>query len=54
MSSKRYGQFCALARALDQVGDRWTLLVVRELLLGPKRYGELRDALPGIATNLLA
>lgn len=54
MSRKSYGQFCALARALDQVGDRWTLLIVRELLLGRKRYGALQAALPGIATNLLA
>jgi len=49
-----YGQFCAVATALDVVGDRWTLLVVRELLLGPRRYGELTRDLPGIATNLLA
>ena len=51
---KRYGQFCAAARALDHVGDRWTLLIVRELLLGPARYGDLLAALPGLATNLLA
>ena len=51
---KSYGQFCALARAMDHVGDRWTLLLVRELLLGPARYGELSAALPGLATNLLA
>ena len=51
---KSYGQFCGLARAMDHVGDRWTLLVVRELLLGPARYGELSAALPGLATNLLA
>jgi DNA-binding HxlR family transcriptional regulator len=49
-----YGQFCAVASALDVVGDRWTLLVVRELLAGPRRYGELTRDLPGIATNLLA
>jgi DNA-binding HxlR family transcriptional regulator len=49
-----YGQFCAVATALDVVGDRWTLLVVRELLAGPRRYGELTRDLPGIATNLLA
>jgi len=49
-----YGQFCAVAAALDVVGDRWTLLVVRELLEGPRRYGELTRDLPGIATNLLA
>lgn len=52
--TKSYGQFCALARALDHVGDRWTLLVVRELLVGPCRYSDLRAALPGVATNLLA
>jgi DNA-binding HxlR family transcriptional regulator len=51
---KSYAQYCGLARALDLVGDRWTLLVVRELLVGPARYAELRDGLPGIATNLLA
>jgi DNA-binding HxlR family transcriptional regulator len=49
-----YQQFCAVAAALDVVGDRWTLLVVRELLDGPRRYGELIHGLPGIATNLLA
>jgi DNA-binding HxlR family transcriptional regulator len=48
-----YGQYCGLARALDVVGDRWNLLIVRQLLIGPARYGELRDGLPGIATNLL-
>lgn len=52
--SKSYRQFCGLARALDVVGERWTLLVVRNLLLGPKRYGALLDQLPGITTNLLA
>ncbi|MGE2816263.1 winged helix-turn-helix transcriptional regulator [Mycobacterium heidelbergense] len=51
---RSYGQFCGLARALDVVGDRWSLLVVRELLLGPMRYGELAGSLGGIATNLLA
>jgi DNA-binding HxlR family transcriptional regulator len=48
-----YGQYCGLARALDVVGDRWNLLIVRELLIGPARYGELREGLSGIATNLL-
>lgn len=52
--ARSYGQFCGLARALDAVGDRWSLLIVRELLLGPMRYGELVAALGGIATNLLA
>ena len=51
---KRYGQFCGLARALEHVGDRWTLLVIRELLLGPSTYGSLLTALDGIPTNLLA
>ena len=52
--SRSYGQFCALARSLDVVGDRWTLLIVRELLPGPMRYTELKTSLVGIATNLLA
>lgn len=51
--SRDYGQYCGLARALDVVGDRWNLLIVRELLIGPARFGELRDGLAGIATNLL-
>jgi DNA-binding HxlR family transcriptional regulator len=52
---RSYGQYCAAARALDTVGDRWSLLIVRELLLrGPCRYTDLREGLPGIATNLLA
>lgn len=51
---KSYGQYCGLARALDHVGDRWTLLIVRELLIGPRRYSQIREALPGVATNLLA
>ncbi|MGV0781713.1 winged helix-turn-helix transcriptional regulator [Mycolicibacterium sp. XJ775] len=52
--SRSYGQFCGLARSLDVVGDRWTLLIVRELLPGAMRYGELKASLAGIATNLLA
>jgi len=52
---RSYGQYCALAKALDVVGDRWTLLIVRELLIaGPCRYTDLRNGLPGVATNLLA
>lgn len=52
---KTYGQYCAVARSLDLVGDRWVLLIVRELLSqGPSRFTDLRDGLPGIATNLLA
>lgn len=49
-----YRQYCGIARALDLVGDRWTLLIVRELLAGGSRYRELQAGLPGIATNLLA
>jgi DNA-binding HxlR family transcriptional regulator len=52
---RSYSQHCSVARALDVVGDRWTLLIVRELLLqGACRYTDLREGLPGIATNLLA
>jgi DNA-binding HxlR family transcriptional regulator len=50
---KSYGQVCPMATALDLVGDRWTILILRELLGGPARFQELRDGLPGIATNLL-
>ena len=54
-SMRSYGQYCALAKALDVLGDRWTLLIVRELMLaGPRRYTDLRNGLPGIATNLLS
>ncbi len=52
---RSYGQYCSVAKALDVVGDRWTLLIMRELILqGPCRYTDLKGALPGIATNLLA
>src|SRR2546422_8235183 len=52
---RSYGQFCGLAKSLDVIGDRWTLLIVRELLIrGPARYTDLRIGLPGIPTNLLA
>lgn len=54
MAKRSYNQYCAVARGLDVIGDRWTLLLVRELLLGPKRYGDLLAASPGIGTNLLA
>jgi DNA-binding HxlR family transcriptional regulator len=53
-SRRSYGQLCGLAKALDVVGERWTLLVVRNLLLGPLRYSDLLRGLPGITTNLLA
>jgi DNA-binding HxlR family transcriptional regulator len=52
---RSYGQYCAVAKALDVIGDRWNLLIVRELLSrGPCRYTDLQAGLPGIATNLLA
>ena len=52
---RTYGQYCAVAKALDVVGDRWTLLIIRELLLqGGCRYTDLQHGLPGIATNLLS
>src|SRR5215217_2337717 len=53
MSKRSYNQYCAVARALDIVGERWTLLIVRELLTGPKRFKDLLEGLPGIGTNLL-
>jgi DNA-binding HxlR family transcriptional regulator len=51
---KHYGQACAIARALDAVGERWSLLLVRELTLGPRRYRDLATGLPGIPSNVLA
>jgi DNA-binding HxlR family transcriptional regulator len=51
---KGYDQYCPVAHALDLVGDRWALLVVRELMHGPKRYTDLAEHLPGIGTNILA
>jgi DNA-binding HxlR family transcriptional regulator len=54
MPTKRsYGDSCAIARALDVVGERWALLVVRELLLGPQRFSDVRRALPGASSNLV-
>jgi DNA-binding HxlR family transcriptional regulator len=52
--SKRYDQYCPIAHALGLVGERWSLLIVRELLQGPKRYTDLAASLPGIGTNILA
>src|SRR5215468_7322959 len=51
---KHYGQACAIARALDVVGERWWLLLFRELILGPRRYRDLATGLPGIPSNVLA
>lgn len=53
MSNLHYPQFCALARAAELIGERWTLLIIRELLLGPKRFGDLLDHLGGISPTLL-
>lgn len=52
--TRNYNQNCPIARGLDVLGERWTLLILRELIGGPRRYGDLRAELPGIATNLLA
>ena len=54
MSKRAYGQFCGLVRALELVGERWALLIVRDLLVRPRRYGDLRRGLPRIPTNILA
>src|SRR3954469_11248779 len=55
MAGKRsYGDRCGIARALDTVGERWALLVVRELLLGPKRFTDLRAGLPNLGPDVLA
>lgn len=53
-SDRTYNQYCGVARALDLIGERWALLIVRELVLGPKRFTDLREGLPGIATNVLS
>jgi DNA-binding HxlR family transcriptional regulator len=52
-TTRSYHDLCPIARALDAVGERWALLVVRELLLGPQRFSDLRGALPGVSSNLL-
>ena len=52
-SSRRYRLLCPIARALDRIGDRWTLLILRDLHAGPARFSELQTGLAGIATNLL-
>jgi DNA-binding HxlR family transcriptional regulator len=52
---RSYGQYCGIAKALDVIGDRWTILIIRELLIrGACRYTDLKNGLPGIATNLLS
>jgi DNA-binding HxlR family transcriptional regulator len=54
MKARAYGQFCGLARALEIVGERWAVLIVRDLLVGPKRFTDLHRGLPKIPTNILA
>jgi DNA-binding HxlR family transcriptional regulator/putative sterol carrier protein len=54
VARREYGQFCGLARALELVGERWALLIVRDLLVGARRYSDLRRGLPRIPTNILA
>ena len=54
MTNQHYGQFCGLARAAEIVGQRWTLLILRDLSVGPQRYSDLVSGLPGIPTNTLA
>ncbi|GAA1798458.1 winged helix-turn-helix transcriptional regulator [Luedemannella flava] len=55
VSEKRqYGQFCGLASAMDLIGERWTILIVRELLIGPGRFGDMIENLPGVSPNMLA
>jgi DNA-binding HxlR family transcriptional regulator len=54
MASRNYGQYCGLVRALELVGERWALLVVRDLIPGPKRFTDLRRGLPRIPTNILS
>ncbi|MEV0585375.1 helix-turn-helix domain-containing protein [Nonomuraea sp. NPDC050310] len=54
MEQRNYNQYCATARTLDLVGERWTLLLIRELLTGPKRFSDLQQSLRGLGTGLLA
>lgn len=53
VSKRAYGQYCGFARALELVGERWALMIVRDLLVGPKRFSDLQRGLPGIPTNVL-
>jgi DNA-binding HxlR family transcriptional regulator len=54
MATRDYGQYCGVTRGLELVGERWALLIVRDLLVGPRRYGELAAGLPRIPSNILA
>ncbi len=53
VSKRTYGQFCGFARAVEIIGERWAMLLIRDLLVGPKRFGELQRGLPRIPTNIL-
>jgi DNA-binding HxlR family transcriptional regulator len=53
MANRSYNQYCPLAHALDLVGERWTLLIIRNLFVGPKRFSDLARGLPGLGTNIL-
>src|SRR3954471_20548133 len=53
LSRRHYNDACGAAHALELIGERWALLVMRELMLGPKRFGDLRASLPGISANVL-
>ncbi len=54
MTTRSYNQYCGLSYALDIIGERWTMLIVRELMAGPRRFKDLMDGLPGVSTNLLS
>jgi DNA-binding HxlR family transcriptional regulator len=54
VAARNYGQYCGVAAALGQVGERWALLIVRDLLVGPRRYSDLKQGLPRIPTNILS
>jgi DNA-binding HxlR family transcriptional regulator len=54
MTERSYNQLCGISRALDLVGERWTLLIIRELIVGPRRFKDLMAGMPGISTNLLS
>jgi DNA-binding HxlR family transcriptional regulator len=54
VAARNYGQYCGVASALGQVGERWALLIVRDLLVGPRRYSDLKQGLPRIPTNILS
>jgi DNA-binding HxlR family transcriptional regulator/putative sterol carrier protein len=54
MTNRSYNQYCGLAYALDRIGERWTILIIRELIAGPRRFTDLLGGLPGISTNLLS